>query len=472
MNVEDFTTVIVDEAIVRSANAANYGSGWTFKPFHFALLEDDILEPYIRGKSEESIYQYSSEASEKYGEPYYELADDLITKLCQFNTDSYNELNLNNKVWFESSFAGLEGEGESVTHTINIPGNVSDTSCKINTIVFLYENNYGSKYVHAVARANKPIVFVPGITQTFVFQFTISRERQVTGNNLIVNYTYPQDIANHNNSYTGDTNYNNVHPFFLDTEGVRKANQVLHYNEPKDFTNESPNAIPDKAYVDAIIDIVINQICPPGSLMWWTGTVDDIPEGWCIRDGRILNRKDNPILWKRLDNGERYRNEFFVNNPSGRYNYKTYLYEPGTELYVKENDNEQFPIMDDRGLFIRGTETYSNGINTKKLHDIGIGEIQKGGAPEISGIAGCSWFSKSGAKHPYIGKVQITGCFGILPNSREGGSGKYFGVNDGSTSSNDPGMDFKASRCSTEYSEDIDEVRPINRNYIPIIRLG
>ena len=128
--------------------------------------------------------------------------------------------------------------------------------------------------------------------------------------------------------------------------------------------------------------------------------------------------------------------------------------------------------MDDRGLFIRGSEVNGDDINYEKLAGISLGEVQKGGAPEIYGISGLSWFSKNGTRHSFVGTKQITGCFKALPNAKESGTNKYFGVNDACVSSNDPGMDFKASRCSDEYSEDIDEVRPINRNYIPLIRLG
>lgn len=215
-------------------------------------------------------------------------------------------------------------------------------------------------------------------------------------------------------SYPQDIEDHNLDPkahedHLLARDGSRTLTDILKYEKKLSFNNN--REIVDKEYVDTAINPVVQDInniyCPPGSMMWWPKSTP--PTGWLVRDGSAYPVTSYPNLYAVIGN--------------------TY-----------GGNNQTFNVPDDRGRFIRG---YLAGTTA------GFGQIQNDGLPNITGgivvNQGRSWgaFYDSGSDYIW-------------------GGGR-------SDSKQNGGRAFNAARSSGIYGA-ANEVRPKNRNYLPIIK--
>ena len=310
--------------------------------------------------------------------------------------------------WIQQPFSGVFPQGTNkLLHTVVIPPDASAYTMNIGEIYFIYEDYYGNEFLYGLAQPTTPLEFTPGVSQSYSFIFALNNT--TVADTFVINYTYPQDIQDHNALLDAHSN-------LLAKDGSRLATDIIKYETALTFENDRD--IVDKAYVDSLIDKIKNLInttyCPPGSITWWPSTVP--PKGWLPRDGSLLSIDKHPKLYSVL----------------------------GT-IYGG-NGVTTFALPDDRRLFIRGYDTSL---------DVGFGQIQQSKAPNITG--------------------EFNG--NQLTDGNNAGTGAFYAY--GSIGRNTPGhggdswqtgFGFNASRSSSVYQDGINEIRPINRNYLPIIK--
>ena len=225
-----------------------------------------------------------------------------------------------------------------------------------------------------------------------------------------INYTYPQDIEDHNNKL-------DVHHNLLKRDGSRTANGILSYETDLEFINDFD--IINKKYADSLVNRVKNLIdtiyCPPGTMMWYPST--KVPEGWLVRDG------------------SEYDKELYSN-----------LYKVIGDIYSSENPTREgyFRVPDDRGLFIRGWDD-GKGYDVDRL----FGSYQEDGVPDHT--------------HKYI-KPRIKGG-----SQGQGGNPSLPASEDAYTLKVSETFDDYTNPYRNVY-KDIYEVRVKNRAYLPIIK--
>lgn len=120
------------------------------------------------------------------------------------------------------------------------------------------------------------------------------------------------------------------------------------------------------------------------------------------------------------------------------------------DVYLKGSSNVGSVIVE--GTVGSHTHGLSGNTGSESSHTHGPGTY------DIRGVAGTSWMSNGKLQNP---TYQMTGCFYKIPSGQTpkwdknksgtptfntDSSAKYYGVNDGSTSNNDPGMAFQAAR--------------------------
>ena len=422
---DQFISAITDEAMTRIC----YNGGWDLKPFKFLISESDVFSGgYGRDPWEyKDLWDNGTETTRENLKPQaFEYLKSVLTKEMQ---DDYTA----GKVWYNARFSSISKTNEvTLCHHVNIPGDVAiDTTSKnIKTIYFVYQDNNGEDFCYGVARANGTLLFEHGISQSFFFNFTVSNEASKEMTEFVLNYSCAHEIEDHNTTFGADT-----HSDLVARDGSRNISGILNYTgiTADDFTQGQQ--IVSKAYVDKYIqDIILpminNEICPPGKLDYWPGPVNTIPSGWALRNGQLLTIADNPKLYAMF--GQTYRNECI----SGT-NYNTSIY---------------FPLMNDSGLFIRGSEMNGNSIvNNNLLSGTGFAQRQNSAAPNIKGQLGGvnAWWTE--------GFYQSGGR--ITLSTRNGSNWGSVGY-------------LNARRCSTVYEDGAKEARPNNRNYLPIIKLG
>lgn len=420
---DQFISVITNEAMSRVC----YDGGWNLKPWKFFVSETDVLE----GWTESAIYDADGNVRPE----VYDYLKEYTTEKMQQDYDAGN-------VWYNNRFSSVsKASANTLTHHLNIPGDIAiDTKNKtIRTIFFLYQDNYGGEFLYALARSNSEIMFEVGITQSFFFNFTVSNSDAQDVTEFVLNYSCAHEIEDHNN-----TQGENIHSDLMARDGSRTFTGIVSYSMPNpNFTQDNQlitKQYVDKLFADYIGDLINDSICPPGKMDWWPGEVKTIPHGWAIRMGQLLSKAENPKLYKVI--GDRYK-------------------------LSTDTDTTKFRLMDDRGLFIRGTEVNikadgSVQYNTNLLNLVGFGQTQTTAGPNIKG--------------------QITADNTVVGNSIEGGSIKPQGAfhklrdiaYDASTKGSGNGgiLEFDANRSNGLYQDNVNEFRPTNRNYIPIIRLG
>lgn len=236
MALEDtkFISVITDEAMQKICYTEG---GWDLTPFQWAVSDTDILN----------------------GMPIYddegEVTDEVWNKLTSFTTsDMMKDFNAGGK-WHQQSFSSIiKINTETLKHHVLIPSNVSvSTNKDIKVIYFLYSPHAESEapFLYAIAYAVTDVIYEPGITQSFYFDFTVTNTEYVdTDKTFSVNYIYPNEIADHN---TADVELNEIHDGLVDRAGNRSITGILHYDSSVSIDSANENTLVSKKYVDGLI---------------------------------------------------------------------------------------------------------------------------------------------------------------------------------------------------------------------------
>ena len=413
---DQFISAITDEAMSRIC----YDGGWNLTPYMFFVSETDVFE----GWSESQIFNED-------GTPTEEAKTFLKTYTTVQMQNDYTSGN----VWYSNQFSSVsQANSTTLTHHINIPGDIAidTTSKEIKTIFFIYKDHYDQDFLYALARSNSTLIFEHGVTQSFFFNFTVTNAATQDMTNFILNYSCAHEIEDHNTTFGPQ-----IHSNLVARDGSRDINGILTYTEidADDFTNDKQlvsKGYVDKYIQDYIIPMLNQQICPPGKLDWWPGAPNTVPDGWAVRNGQLLRRDQNPKLYQMF--GQKYRNEC----------------RSGTSY----DTNTYFPLMNDCGVFIRGSELSSNGQtvqNTNLLNGVSFGSKQSSAVPNITGGFGA-------VNAAYSGAFYRNGNGRIKLSTRNGSNWGSYAL-------------FDASRLSSVY-KNVSEARPLNRNYLPIIKLG
>ena len=226
--------------------------------------------------------------------------------------------------WIKQPYSGIYPTGTNkLMHSVVIPPDAYANEIIIGEIYFIYEDYYGNEFLYAIAQPTTSLIFTPGISQSYSFIFTLNNT--TVADTFTINYTYPQEIEDHNQ-------LDDAHIPLLRKDGQRKATGILQYETKLDFKNNRD--IIDKEYADKVTDKIQSDInleyCPVGSMMWWPSTKP--PRGWVARDGAAYSRTT-------------YKNLFDV---------------IGT-IYGQGDGSTTFNVPDDRGLFLRG---YQSGVTS------------------------------------------------------------------------------------------------------------
>lgn len=423
---DQFISVVTDEAMARIC----YDGGWNLKPYKFYISQKDIFE----GSTTQEAWAKKAAWDAGDASVREELKQEAFEYLQKVVTEDMQDDYTSGNVWYNARFSSITKANETtLVHHVNIPGDVAiDTTSKtIKTIYFIYQDNAGQDFLYALARCNGDLIFETGITQSFFFNFTVTNTQSQELTEFVLNYSCAHEIEDHNTTFGPE-----IHSNLVARDGSRSISGILKYAniDVSQFTD--PDQLIPKKYVDQyikdyLLPLIDNSVCPPGKLDWWPGAINTIPSGWGVRNGQLLTIADNPKLYQMF--GQKYRNEC----RSGQ-NYDTSRY---------------FPLMNDSGLFVRGSEMDGNGnvINTNYLSGVGFGYQQGSAVPNITG-----WISPHG-----------NGMGGAFYDT---GGGWWHGHrnNDGNIRQ----ATFNASRSSSIYKDGVNEARPNNRNYLPIIKLG
>ena len=422
---DQFISAITDEAMARIC----YDGGWGLKPYKFLISQFDIFdgsstqEPWSRKQAWDSGDEAVREALK--GEAF-EYLQKVVTENMQNDYTSGN-------VWYNARFSSVTKANETtLVHHVNIPGDVAiDTTSKtIKTIYFVYQDNAGQDFLYAVARCNSSLIFETGITQSFFFNFTVTNSQTQEMTEFILNYSCAHEIEDHNVTFGPE-----IHSNLVARDGSRLLSGVLKYNNISVDQFTDGDQLISKKYVDQyikdyILPLMNNTICPPGKLDWWPGAPSTIPEGWAVRNGQLLSISANPKLYQLF--GQKYKSEC----------------RSGTTY----DTSKYFPLMNDCGLFIRGSELSQDGKtvqNTNLLNGVASGGIQEAGGTVTI---------------PYNGYT-VAGGHGTETYRK----GWLLGVSGRSEI-----KEYLESigAVLADRTLNLDNPHGRNRNYIPIIRLG
>jgi hypothetical protein len=144
--------------------------------------------------------------------------------------------------WASGQFSAISAVGTNrLMHTITIPPNAYSSVTQVAEIYFIYKDYSGTKFLYAIAKPTSPIEYRPGVSQAYSFVFGLNNT--TVADLYTIDYTYPQDISDHNASQSND-----IHTMFLKKDGTRTATGVLKYDAAKTFS--TARDIVDKQYVD------------------------------------------------------------------------------------------------------------------------------------------------------------------------------------------------------------------------------
>ena len=154
------------------------------------------------------------------------------------------------KVWHRGTFSTVSPSGtNNLFNNITIPGNTMTTTQPIKEIYFIYENHTNeddSEFLFAVARPTEPLEFIPGVTVSFKFVFTLQQLNNIESI-IDFTYTYPEEISDHNIDL-------NVHENLVARNGSRDVTGILKYSndfsDPSSFDNAPDTTLVTKGYVD------------------------------------------------------------------------------------------------------------------------------------------------------------------------------------------------------------------------------
>lgn len=226
-----WVSVITDEAMQKICYE---GGGWQLSPYRFAISETD----YLQGMS--------------VVEPSGIISDDAYKKLTSITTAAMQEdISTTSNVWCISPFSSITKSADnSLLHHIVIPPDLADviTNKNIKTIYFQYQANNEEVFLYAIAHAVEDILYESGVTQSFYFNFTVSNRLYMGNTDFVVNYTYPQEISDHNTT-------EDVHDCLVKRDGSREITNILSYASINKFTKS--NELVSKSYVDSLIKSLV-----------------------------------------------------------------------------------------------------------------------------------------------------------------------------------------------------------------------
>ena len=174
----EFKSVITDEAVAY-ARFASKTAGWSLKPKKWAITT---------------------------------AAGELVTSRP---TDSMYT------PWISQPFSGIYLSGNNkLVHSLVIPPNAYATDMNIGEVYFIYEDYYGNEFLFAIAQPTTTLTFNNGVAQSYSFIFTLNNTN--VPDTISFDYTYPQDIEDHNRKPDS-------HEYLLARDGSRKATGRLSY---------------------------------------------------------------------------------------------------------------------------------------------------------------------------------------------------------------------------------------------------
>jgi len=221
-----FITVITDEAMQKICYE---GGGWTITPYQFKVSDTDILE---------GVQVLDGSGN---------VTDEAMEKLLAFNTAKMEEDRTapGNHVWCEKPFQSIRKANENtLSHHVVIPPDLEYSSKTIKVIYFIYKAENEDPFLYGLAYALEDIIYEAGITQSFFFTFTVANSKTVQDIEYVINYTYPDEISDHNTSP-------DVHDNLLKRDGTRSITGTLQYSGDREF--DSDFQLVSKRYVDMLI---------------------------------------------------------------------------------------------------------------------------------------------------------------------------------------------------------------------------
>lgn len=225
---DKFISAVTDEAMQR---ICYNGGGWELTPYRFIVSDTDILNGA-------TIYDSSGDVTEEVKTILKEYTSNMMMN------DSGN--------WCELPFSSLTKDStkqNTLTHHLVIPANQTTTEKDIKTIYFVYKPHEGEAFLYAVAVAPTAIIFEPGLTQSLFFNFTVNNEYNTSSVSFTINYTYPQEIEDHNNDTEA---HSSILSKYVLRDGSRTISNPLMYSTEMQFTNNYQ--LVSKAYVDNLIN--------------------------------------------------------------------------------------------------------------------------------------------------------------------------------------------------------------------------
>ena len=233
-----FVSAVTDEAIQR---ICYNGGGWELTPYRAAISENNILQGI-------TILDENNQ-----------LTPEAVEILTRITSEDYNLIDR----WFESPFSAVSKTGSNkavstLTHHIVIPADYSIGAVNtknIGTIFFIYqEHETENPFLYGVAVPTETLTFEAGITQSLFFNFSVQSSISLSDTSYVINYTYPQDINDHNLS-------SDVHDNLLKRDGSRTITYdengnygVLRYDGTRDWNNLPSTSLVAKEYIDAQIN--------------------------------------------------------------------------------------------------------------------------------------------------------------------------------------------------------------------------
>ena len=236
-DIDQFILAITNEAMDKVCYETTGGnSGWNLRPYQFAISETDVLAQF----TEDEIFNTDGSVKPE----IYDYLQKLTTQ--DLKDDSVN-------IWCELPFSGVTKIGSetdepsgmgTLSHHVVIPADltIAGQTKLIKTIYYIYMDNRGVPFLYAIARANTYMIYEAGLTQKYFFDFTVANAYALATTTFVVNYSYPLEIQDHNNS-------EEAHHDLVKRDGSRSLTGIFEYDE-----NHTPitknNQLVDKSYVD------------------------------------------------------------------------------------------------------------------------------------------------------------------------------------------------------------------------------
>lgn len=312
-------------------------------------------------------------------------------------------------VWAQQPFSGVRASGTTrLFHSVVFPPDLQVSGQQeVGEIYFIYKNYYGNEFLFAIAQPSEPVYYTYGTQLDYGFTFGLNNTN--VQDIYTIEYTYPQDIEDHNQ-------YDGAHEGLLARDGSRTATNTLKYESTPTLTD--PLDIPNLGYIQS----QINSNLPCGFMAYWPKPT--APAGWLVRDGSAISRTTYKDLFNAI----------------------------GTDFGAGDGVNT-FNLPDDRGYFIRGYNPSNTAVSGT------FAQKQASGAPNIVGYTD-PWTAHSNAS------IGIRSCSGAFRSA-----GRWTIISRGETAGGcEAGLNFNASWSNSLYGASPNEIRPQSVCYLPIIK--